>query len=195
MTVVHRDELGRRLRKPAFESSAIHVCPFDLESFASEDNGDVDSIDIRLGHYFVMPTVGRIACFEAGLTPPEEMSQELYVPDDESVIIPAHHAILGMTLEFIKIPADLCGQILTRSSWARTFIVIATAPWVHPNYRGCLTLEIANISNTAIALKPRERIGQLVFMRCDGHDKEPVEKLQGSYMGAVRPEFPSFGRH
>jgi deoxycytidine triphosphate deaminase len=42
--------------------------------------------------------------------------------------------------------------------------VVETAPWIHPEYRGCLTLEIANVSNTAVLLYPGRPIGQLILL-------------------------------
>jgi dCTP deaminase len=101
-------------------------------------------------------------------------------------------------LEFIKLPHDLAGEILTKSSVARTFTVIETAPWIHPNYRGCLTLEIANGSNTPILLYPGRRIGQLILMEItDGADARmtrSVEEgaLNSTYFGPVFPEPPEF---
>jgi hypothetical protein len=72
------------------------------------------------------------------------------------------------------------------------FMVIETAPWIHPLYRGCLTLEIANVSNTAIALYPGTPIGQLVLLHAG--ISEPPKKLSGSYVGPVYPEAPAL-RH
>ena len=189
MSIMHRDEIQRRLSLPAYDKEAIHLHPLAVNALK-----DADTVDIRLGHFFVLPTMGRTGVFNAAETDPNEMTQEVYVPGGESIVVAPHHAVLGVTLEYIKVPADLCAQLLTRSSWARTFIVIATAPWVHPNYRGCPTLEIANLSNTAIELRPGDRIGQIAFMKCEGNASLLSERLEGTFMGAVRPEFPRFAR-
>jgi dCTP deaminase len=83
---------------------------------------------------------------------------------------------------------------LTRSSIARTFIIIETAPWIHPGYRGCLTLEIANVSNTPVLLHPGIPIGQLLLLTVDLTDEEKrqSEVLKGSYIGPTFPEAPTF---
>lgn len=118
----------------------------------------------------------------------------VHVPFGKYLVVPAHHTVLGATLEFIKLPADVSGQILTKSSIARTFVVIETAPWVHPSYRGCLTLEIANVSNTPLLLHPGVKIGQLVFQTVDWPKEYNFDqKLTGSYLGPVYPEAPKFG--
>jgi hypothetical protein len=83
-----------------------------------------------------------------------------------------------------------------KSSIARTFIIIETAPWIHPLYRGCLTLEIANVSNTPILLYPGRPIGQLVFLEISKQtpgktEPKRVAKLSGSYLGPVYPGPPN----
>jgi dCTP deaminase len=109
------------------------------------------------------------------------------------LVVPAHHTVLGATLEFIKLPFDVAGEILTKSSVARTFTLIETAPWIHPNYRGCLTLEIANVSNTAILLYPGRRIGQLVLMDVTMNQEDrSLTLLDKTYFGPVYPEAPPF---
>jgi len=115
----------------------------------------------------------------------------VHVPLGEYLVIPAHETVLGATLEFIKLPFDTSGEILTKSSVARTFIVVETAPWIHPEYRGCLTLEIANVSNTPVLLYPGRPIGQLVLLKTVRRRKKPT-KLKGSYFGPVAPEPPTF---
>jgi len=67
-------------------------------------------------------------------------------------------------------------------------MVIETAPWIHPLYRGCLTLEIANVSNTPLTIFPGLSIAQLVLIRNDN----PAElgMPEGSYVGPVYPEEP-----
>ena len=88
-------------------------------------------------------------------------------------------------------PGDLSGEILTKSSVARTFTVIETAPWIHPSYRGCLTLEIANASNTPLILYPGRLIAQLILLKLldtEARDK----KLSGTYLAPIYPEAPTF---
>jgi dCTP deaminase len=114
----------------------------------------------------------------------------VHVPTDGFIVVPAHQTVLGATLEFIKLPYNVSGQILTKSSVARAFMVIETAPWIHPFYRGCLTLEIANVSNTPLKLYPLMPIGQLILL--DTPEAEVPAVVQSSYFGPVYPERPKF---
>jgi dCTP deaminase len=146
-----------------------------------------------LGTYFLLPQIPPQPFVDPNS--PQVASQSylrLHTPLGAYFVLPAHQTVLGATLEYIKLPFDVSGQILTKSSVARMFMVIETAPWIHPLYRGCLTLEIANVSNTAIALYPGLPIGQLVLLQTDV--AQPPEKLSGTYVGPVYPEAPSLRR-
>lgn len=112
------------------------------------------------------------------------------MPLGNYLVVPAHETVLGATLEFIKLPSNVCGQILTKSSVARTFVVVETAPWVHPSFRGCLTLEIANVSNTPLLLYPGRLVGQLILL--DIPQSVYQVKQPAGYMGPVYPEAPLF---
>lgn len=113
------------------------------------------------------------------------------MPLGRYLVVPAHQTVLGSTLEFIKLPCDASGEILTKSSVARTFIVVETAPWIHPEYRGCLTLEIANVSNTPVLLYPGRSIAQLVLLHL-ASEHGAAAKLKSTYFGPIYPEPPSF---
>ena len=115
-----------------------------------------------------------------------------YGREDSNLVVQPHHSVLASTMEYIKLPADISGEILTKSSWARVFVSIASAPWIHPFYRGCLTLEVTNLGNVPVALPVGKPIAQLVFMKLEGEvDLEP-DVIEGSYAGAIMPEAPRF---
>ena len=163
---------------------------------------DADSVDLRLGCHFLLPKTLDQPFFSPDRSSATSLHDRVHVPLGQFLVVPAHQTILGATLEFIKLPFDVSGQVLTKSSVARTFIVVETAPWIHPQYRGCLTLEIANVSNTPVLLYPGRLICQLVLM----HIAPDSEKLIGSskprsddetkvdknYFGPVYPEAPKF---
>jgi len=183
LTAKHIDE---RLKLTIDKPGSLVITPL-LEPARVLDN---DSIDLRLGTFFLLPQTPP----EPFLDPTEPRAAKrshmrIHKPLGDYLVVPAHQTVLGATLEFIKLPNDLCGQILTKSSVARTFLVIETAPWIHPMYRGCLTLEIANVSNTPILLYPGFPIGQLILMKLD----EPVDEkqqLMSTYVGPIEPEAP-----
>jgi len=164
--------------------------PLSLVITPSPDEIDRDSIDLSLGNYFFVPRSHRSPCFIPGISNPLHLYHEQYVPLGSYLLLPAHHTVLGATLEYIKLPADISGEILTKSSWARTFVSMETAPWIHPLYRGCLTLEIANVSNTPVVIYPGIKIAQLILLNttCDTKEVDQEDQIGGTYIGPVRPE-------
>jgi dCTP deaminase len=162
---------------------------------------DEDSVDLRLGCYFLLPKMLDQPFFSPDKRSATSLHVKVHVPLGEFLVVPAHQTILGATLEFIKLPSDVSGEVLTKSSVARTFIVVETAPWIHPQYRGCLTLEIANVSNTPVLLYPGRLICQLVLMQVkvsSGRSKRRAKdgkldiKPDANYFGPVYPEAPKF---
>ena len=180
--VLTQKDILERLKGNPGDVSAFVITPRPKEV-------DKDSVDLRLGSCFFVPRAHRSPCFIPGFTNTSYLYSEQYVPYGSYLVVPAHHTVLGSTLEYIKLPSDVSGQILTKSSWARTFITIETAPWIHPLYRGCLTLEIANVSNTPVVLYPGVKIAQLVLL-CTTRDTQAdgTDMVEGTYIGPVRPE-------
>ncbi|MGA3264316.1 MAG: dCTP deaminase [Terracidiphilus sp.] len=171
------DRLGRQIDDPL----SFVVTPFDESAL------DADSLDLRLGHHFLFPRLPAEESVDTRSSKPRS-DLSVHIPSGKPMVLPAHQTVLGVTLEFIKLPYDVSGQILTKSSIARSFLVIETAPWIHPNYRGCLTLEIANVSNSTLILHPGMPIGQLILLSVDKPDK--IKHLSGMYVGPIRPETP-----
>jgi dCTP deaminase len=188
MGILSRPLIRERLNLTIDDPRNIVITPFLSGAM------DADTVDLRLGSHFLFPPLPSQSAIDVASKARKSGDLSIHIPYGNELILPAHQTVLGMTLEFIKLPHDLSGQILTKSSVARNFMVIETAPWIHPSYRGCLTLEIANVSNSALILKPGMAIGQLIFMTID--EPEALSKLSGSYIGPVRPESPHGGlRH
>jgi dCTP deaminase len=188
--VLSKNEILERMEKFGVNDRRNLV----ITPLLSQNKGDVfdaDSVDLRLGCYFLLPKTLDQPFFSPDRSSATSLHVKVHVPLGEFLVVPAHQTILGATLEFIKLPYDVSGEVLTKSSVARTFIVVETAPWIHPQYRGCLTLEIANVSNTPVLLYPGRLICQLVLMHVGvGHEKDA--KPDTNYFGPVYPEAPKF---
>jgi dCTP deaminase len=181
--VLTKKDIEDRLKKSIGKPLSLVITP-------SPDKIDRDSIDLSLGNYFFVPRSHRSPCFIPGISNPLHLYHEQYVPLGSYLVLPAHHTVLGATLEYIKLPVDVSGEILTKSSWARTFVTMETAPWIHPLYRGCLTLEIANVSNTSVVLYPGIKIAQLILLNTtyDLEEIDQEDQIEGTYIGPIRPE-------
>lgn len=185
--VFAKDEIRDRLKLPAHNPKGLVITPLidGLEAI------DEDSVDLRLGTYFLLPRSLPEPYFSPDKTAATSLHMKVHVPLGRYLVVPAHQTVLGSTLEFIKLPCDASGEVLTKSSIARTFIVVETAPWIHPEYRGCLTLEIANVSNTPVLLYPGRPIGQLILLHV-AREHDPSAKIKSTYYGPIHPEAPPF---
>lgn len=200
--VLSREEILWRMRElKVGDKQNLVITPVLYEK--ESDIFDADSVDLRLGCHFLLPKSLDQPFFSPDRTSATSLHDRVHVPLGQYLVVPAHQTILGATLEFIKLPSDVSGQVLTKSSVARTFIVVETAPWIHPQYRGCLTLEIANVSNTPVLLYPGRPICQLVLMRIAPHEVSMDAQVSTgtdvtglkpdtNYFGPVYPEAPKF---
>jgi len=180
--VLTERDIRDRLKGDPGDVHTLVITPFDWKF-------DKDSVDLRLGSSFFVPKSHKSPCFIPGITKMLHLYSEQYVPYGSYLVLHARHTVLGSTLEYIKLPSDVSGQILTKSSWGRTFVTIEAAPWIHPLYRGCLTLEIANASNTPIVLYPGVKVAQLILLKTMRDTvKGETDKMEGKYIGPVRPE-------
>jgi dCTP deaminase len=191
MGVLPKGEIKRRLELEVTEPESLVITPLLERKQVLGNSSDADSIDLRLGTYFLLPQVPPVPFTYPCKNSAKQSHVRVHVPLGSYLVVPAHETVLGSTLEFIKLPSDLSGEILTKSSVARTFTVIETAPWIHPSYRGCLTLEIANASNTPLILYPGRLIAQLILMELS-RTKAQESKLSGTYLAPVFPEAPMF---
>jgi dCTP deaminase len=147
------------------------------------------SVDLRLGCWFSEMRQNRVPLLhldddaeriakKAKLTPDQmqilqeylptgfsvnemNLAKSHYVPFGKPYVLHPGNFVLGVTLEWIRLPHDLAGYVIGRSSWGRRGLIIATAVGVHPNFTGCLTLELSNVGEIPIAIKPGVSICQL----------------------------------
>ena len=102
------------------------------------------------------------------------------VKEGGGFVIPPGTYALVLTLERIKLPDDVMGDMKLRSSLAREGLLGSFA-WVDPGWDGKLTLGIYNASDTPVELEYRERFVQMAFIRLEYPSKNPY---RGRYQGS-----------
>jgi dCTP deaminase len=198
--ILKANQIANRMTSQADEHKAdpIVIAPFpDIEELKKSGAG---SIDLRLGTWFSTMRQSRIPVLEvddelanaarkAKLTPeqlgifeeflpisktPSEanLAKSHYVSFGSRFILHPRNFVLGVTLEWIRLPSDLAGYVIGRSSWGRRGLIIATAAGVHPGFTGCLTLELTNVGEIPIAIKPGMTICQLFLHTVDSKSEE-----------------------
>src|SRR3989344_2066266 len=80
--------------------------------------------------------------------------------------------VVGITMEKIKLPGNLCGWLNSRSRYARIGLMShITAPFVAPGVSNKQVLEMYNASPNNIMLLPKSKICQIVLEECRGKAK------------------------
>ena len=64
-------------------------------------------------------------------------------------------------------------------------MITATATGVHPGFTGCLTLELSNVGEIPITIKPGTAICQIFLHEVKSGEKEKVD--QSSFVGRRKP--------
>ncbi|MBI5386334.1 MAG: dCTP deaminase [Verrucomicrobia bacterium] len=155
------------------------------------------SIDVRLGSSIIVPRRTFVASHD--VTDPrrvEQVEKRLYdrvrLRYHSEFILHPNQLILAATLEYISLPKSVFCQVASRSSWGRLGLVVATASVVQPGFKGCLTLELANLSDSPIALYPGLLIGQLVFYDVKTTGEAIASAYEGRYDCPTEAGLPQF---
>lgn len=191
MGILNREELQERMLNGDYKKKLV-VTPL-----LSPSQIGPASIDVRLGSSIVIPKrtyVGSqdVTKEEAIRTVERRLYDRVRLHYHHQFVLHPNELILAVTFEYISLPYDIFATVNSRSSWGRLGLVIATASVVQPGYKGCLTLELANLSVSPIVLYPGLLVGQLIF--CDVPSKAAKASYQetGRYLCPTEAEPPNF---
>jgi dCTP deaminase len=182
--------LTELLHKPGVEGLTIVPQP-PLDEF--EKTGAA-SIDLRLGRWFTTfrPTkMSRLDVVRKGDEPANEvgLTKSHYVPFGEDFILHPGSFVLGITLEWLRLPPGIGGFVGGKSSWGRRGLIIETAAGIHPGFSGCLTLEMTNLGEVPIAIVPGMPICQVAFYATSDSDATNQSMFDGKRkpnLGVIR---------
>jgi len=187
LTLLLHDQLKSALTRPVLEDRLI------VEPLLDDEQVGAGTIDLRLGTEFL--EVRRWA--ETGIDPLRLASEEasnlaqavesVFVPLGEKFILHHGQFVLGASLEFIRLPWDISGQVLGRSSWGRLGLTVTTAVVVQPGFTGVLTLELSNNGSVPVYLYPGLRVAQLQLWAGEKPRERP-ESERSMYAVPLGPE-------
>lgn len=131
------------------------------------------SVDLRLGDSFRV-FHNHLATAIDLRRPPDNLTEEVIVPEGDSFVIHPGEFCLGRTLEWVELPDDVVARIEGKSSLGRLGLIVhATAGFCDPGWKGTLTLELNNLTRVPIILHPGLEIAQLSFMMLDRPARRP----------------------
>jgi dCTP deaminase len=187
------EELARLIRAGNSASpGGLTVVP-EPDVVEIEGSGEA-SITLRLGRWFVVLRQSSQAFFdvrmeEADLKAEARASKRYFIPFGQPFTLHPGRFVLASTLEWLNFPATLGGYIGGKSTWARRGLIIETAAGVHPGFNGCLTLELANVGEVPIRIRPGMKVCQIFVHAVPKGTKTSAGPLTGRrrpYLGAPK---------
>lgn len=153
------------------------------------------SIDLRLGRWFRSfkqtrtPSVSLVGPLPADADEPSETSRtkQHFVPFGSNYVLHPGRFVLGVTLEWLRLPAGLSGYVTGKSSLGRHGLVIETAAGIHPQFSGCLTLELANVGEVPLEIFPGMPICQIFLHRTQAGEERAPDKFSGRRKPMLSP--------
>ncbi len=180
------------LNKMIFKEKTLIITPL-LDPQKQINEGSA-SVDLRLGTRFLASRRGALTHIETQTTKSSEdiskLQDEYYVNFGHDFVLHPGHFVLAGTLEYMHLPPNLVGNVVTRSSWGRHGLIIATAVAIQPGYLGTLTLELRNLAEIPLKLYPGRRILQIFFHEVDKYNLSSFDK--STYLVSTKPTIGKF---
>lgn len=182
MSTLTHEAIVRALQR---ETDKLIITPL----LSKEQIGDA-SVDLRLGNQFIVykrQSIESLNPASSEYSVIHKLQARQVITFGRSFVLHPDSFSLGCTLEYVSIPTDIECQVEGRSSWARVGLQIATANSVEPMFKGCLTLELANVGTIPIHLYPGVRIAQLLL-----RSAQPAltkQKKNRKYYCPIGPQF------
>ncbi|MEP2725035.1 dCTP deaminase [Roseibium sp.] len=181
-------QIFERLKPDAPDSSRISIVPAP-DSTRAVDRGGT-SVDLRLGRWFRSFRQSQDRYYPLYHSDEKRQSthrpmntKEHFVPFGDEFVLHPNRFVLGVTLEWLSLPADLSGYVTGKSSLGRHGLVIETAAGIHPRFSGCLTLELANVGEVPLVLSPGMEVCQIFLHETVAADSGTV----GTFSGRRKP--------
>ena len=178
--------LSDRDIKAEIESGRVGIDPY-LEAMVQPS-----SIDVRLDRIFRVFENHKYPHIDPAADQPE-MTREIQTVGDEPFVLHPGEFVLGSTYEVVTLPNDVAARLEGKSSLGRLGLLThSTAGFIDPGFSGHVTLELANVANLPILLRPGMKIGQVCFFRMTSPAEHPYgSSVYGSRYQGQRGPTPS----
>ena len=142
--------------------------------------------DIRLDTKFKIFTNAHQS--KSGIVDPKDFDEGNFVEcdtkelDQDYIIVPPNSFVLGVSVEYMKIPDNVTVLVMNKSTYARCglncFTTVIEAGW-----EGNLVLEFSNNTPLPIKLYANEGCAQLLFFESDDACLTTYRDRKGKYQG------------
>lgn len=169
------------------------LTPFERKLISERDGEKIISFglssygyDIRCSEAFKI--VKRPDLFD--VISPKKSNEELFIDYTGPVCrIPPHSFALGCSVEYFKVPKDVIGICVGKSTYARCGLIVNVTP-LEPEWEGYLTLEFSNTTPYTLEVFANEGIAQIVFLGADKVCRTSYKDRCGKYQGQTGVTLP-----
>lgn len=96
------------------------------------------------------------------------------------VLIPPNSFALTRSLEYLKIPRNVMGLCIGKSTYARCGILVNVTP-LQPEWEGSLIIEISNTTPLPAKIYAGEGIAEILFFMTESPAERSYKDLSGAY--------------
>ena len=193
--ILKAEEIAARLGEGQKPETTDPLVITPLPDLKDPDAQGAAAVDLRLGTWFLTLREARMSHIpieDAG-TQAAQLTKMHYVPFGSEYYLHPRSFVLGITLEWLRLPKNIAAPVVGKSSWGRRGLIIATAIGVHPGFKGCLTLELTNVGEIPIAIKAGTRVCQIFLhevreLGTDEIDRSQFVGLRKPRLGQLQPD-------
>src|SRR4030065_1346258 len=174
---IKRLALEKEMIKPFVEDQKRDgVISFCLSSYG---------YDIRVGDEFKIFTN-----INSTVVDPKDFDHNSFIDFKGGVcIIPPNSFALARSLEYFKMPRNVTGIVLGKSTYARCGIVTNFTP-LEAEWEGYITIEISNTTPLPAKIYANEGIAQVLFLESDEDCMVSYADKKGKYQGQTGITLP-----
>ncbi|MEH3102638.1 MAG: dCTP deaminase [Sphingomonas phyllosphaerae] len=185
------EEIQAKLHLEPGNSNRLSIVP--KPDLASLRGRAATSVDLRLGRWFKSFKQNQTNNFslwhEEEATAQDRAgigTKQHFVPFGQPFVLHPGRFVLGVTLEWLSLPPTLSGYVTGKSSLGRHGLIIETAAGIHPNFTGCLTLELANCGEVPLTLSPGMTICQIFLHATQGGGQRNLGDFSGQRKPSIK---------
>jgi len=141
--------------------------------------------DIRLAEDYMVPRPKNYDIID----PKKIHGDDWEARKGKEILIEPNSHILGRSVEYFRIPRNVIGICVGKSTYARCGIIVNVTP-LEPEWEGFLTISISNTSRFPATIHAGEGIAQIIFFESDEECEVSYKDKDGRYQGQLRITLP-----
>lgn len=167
----------------AIRQNRIKIDPFNNARLGSW------TYDVQLGTRFLVPIHNNVKFIDPRQHNHADHFETIELKEGEEFVLHPHKFVLAHTKEYIKLGDDIVCILEGRSSFARWGIIPHVQAGIgEPGWEGQYTLEVMNMNEVPVIIRPGDVLAQLYFANLATTSSNPYwKKKSGKYNGQTGP--------